>query len=134
MAGVNKGIIVGYVGKDPETKTFASGDTAVSFSVAVTEKVRGEDQTTWFEVQPKGQAADFATQYLKKGALVCVEGKMKARAYINKETGEAKAVQSIVTWNLTSLGGQKHERPQQQQQQFQPQGQFQPPQTENMWG
>ena len=112
MASFSQTIIIGHLGRDPETRHMASGDMAANFSVAVTEswkdKNSGEkkEETTWFRVSMFGKLAEIAGQYLKKGSQVQVIGKMKERKWTDKDGNER------TTWELRGeqmvmLGGRQ---------------------------
>lgn len=87
---VNKAIILGHVGKDAETRMFASGDAVCSFSVATSEKWKdktGEwkENTTWHRIQCFGKLAEVAQTHVKKGSQVYVEGKITTRSWKDKD-------------------------------------------------
>jgi len=86
MASFHKTIIVGNLGKDPETRYTAGGDPVCNFSVAVTESWKSKDgekkeNTTWYRVNAFGKLAEICGQWLKKGASVLIEGKMNCREW-----------------------------------------------------
>lgn len=87
----NRHIIVGRLGKDPETKQLNDGNTVVNFSVATTEswkdKNSGEkhEKTTWHNVVAYRKLAEIISQYLKKGSLVLIEGKSETRKWQDKD-------------------------------------------------
>lgn len=90
MASFHKTLIVGNLGRDPETRYLPSGEAVCNFSVAVTESWKSKDgekkeNTTWYRVNAFGKLAEICGQYLKKGASVLVEGKMQCREWDNKE-------------------------------------------------
>jgi single-strand DNA-binding protein len=93
MAGINKVVLIGNVGKDPEIKEFQSGDKAVKFSIATSEtwkdKATGEkkERVEWHNVTVFGKLADVVAQYVKKGSKVYVEGSNKTRRWVS-QTGE----------------------------------------------
>ena len=140
MASVNKVIIVGNLGKDPETRYAPSGDAVTNIVVATTEtwkdKTSGEkrEATEWHHVVFFGKLAEIAGQYLKKGSQVYLEGKLKTRKWQDKD-GQDRFTTEINADEMKMLGskgdGQQQEgqRPQQTQQrppantQRQPQGQ-----------
>ena len=140
MASVNKVIIVGNLGKDPETRYAPSGDAVTNIVVATTEtwkdKASGEkrEATEWHRVVFFGKLAEIAGQYLKKGSQVYLEGKLKTRKWQDKD-GQDRYTTEINADEMKMLGskgdGQQQEgqRPQQTQQrppantQRQPQGQ-----------
>ena len=109
MAGVNKAILVGNLGKDPEIRVIESGRKVAQFSLATTESYKdknGErvDQTEWHNVVFWGPIADVIEKYLKKGSQVYIEGKIRTRSYDDKE-GVKKYITEIVGQNMTMLGG-----------------------------
>ncbi len=91
MAGsYNKIILIGNVGRDPETRYLPSGDAVASFSVATSERRKGQDgqqqeQTTWFRVSAFGKLAETCQQYLHKGSYVYVEGALTQQEYTDRE-------------------------------------------------
>lgn len=109
MAGVNKVILVGNLGKDPEMWTFEDGTKKASFSLATTESYKDKagnkvDQTEWHNVVLWRGLAGVAEQYLKKGSSVYIEGKIRSRSYQDKE-GATKYITEIFADNMTMLGG-----------------------------
>ncbi len=108
MAGVNKVILVGNLGKDPETKTFESGTKKASFSLATAESYKDKDgnkqeKTEWHNVVFWGNLVDVIGKYLKKGSQVYVEGKLTTRSYEDKD-GVKKYVTEVLGQSLTMLG------------------------------
>ena len=109
MASVNKVIIVGNLGKDPEVRYMANGDAACNFSVATTEswkdKTSGEkkEETEWHRVSVFGKLAEICGQYLKKGSQVYVEGSLKTRKWTDKE-GQEKYTTEVRCSHMTILG------------------------------
>ena len=96
MAAFNQTIIIGNLGKDPESRYLTNGDPVCNFSVAVTEKWKSKDgdqkeQTTWFRINAFGKLAEICGQYLKKGASVMVIGKMQSRKWSNKDGVERES-------------------------------------------
>ena len=91
MRGVNRAIIIGRVGKDPETKYTAGGAPVTSFSVATNERWRdkesGEDKevTDWHQVVLFGKPAELAGEYIKRGSKVYIEGKSRTEKYQNRD-------------------------------------------------
>ena len=102
MASVNKAILVGHVGKDPEIRTTASGDTVSSFSLA-TNSGYGDNKTTdWHNVIFFGKTADFIKDYIKKGSQIYVEGRIANRNYVDK-SGVKKYVTEIKGYSVQAL-------------------------------
>jgi single-strand DNA-binding protein len=90
MAGVNKVILLGRLGSDPEVRSFPSGGKVVSFSVATSENYtnkNGEkvEQTEWHRIELWDNLANIAEQYLKKGDMVYIEGKIRTEKWTDKE-------------------------------------------------
>ena len=86
---VNKAIILGYVGKEPETRIFPSGDAVTNFSIATTERYKdksGEmkDSTTWHNIAAFGKLSEICSQIVHKGSQVYVEGKITTRKWTDK--------------------------------------------------
>ena len=106
MAGVNKALILGRLGRDPEMKTSQSGTAVCRFSVAVTEKYNGDERTEWFNVVAFGKTAEVAAKYLAKGSQVFIEGRIQTRKYQDK-SGQERTATEIIVGSLTMLGGGK---------------------------
>jgi len=111
MAGINKVILIGNLGKDPETFTFENGVKKVSFSLATTESYKDKDgnkidQTEWHNVVLWRGLADVAEKYLSKGNQVYIEGKIKTRAWDDKD-GNKRYTTEIYADNMTMLGGRR---------------------------
>ena len=101
---INKAIIVGNVGKDPEMRYLANGDAVTSFSVATTWKGKGEEQTEWHRVVFFGKLAEIAGQYLKKGSQVYIEGRLQTSKYTGKD-GIERYSTDIIASQMQMLGG-----------------------------
>lgn len=110
MASVNKVIIVGNLGKDPETRYAPSGDAFCTITVATTDtwkdKTTGEkkEATEWHRVVFNGRLAEIAGQYLKKGRAVYIEGSLRTRKWTNKE-GADQYTTEIRADQMQMLGG-----------------------------
>ncbi len=108
MAGVNKVILIGNLGKDPEIKSFESSKVA-NFSLATSEvrrnKTSGEKTTytEWHNIAVWGAQADIAEKYLKKGSQVYIEGKLRTRSWDGND-GTKRYTTEIVVDNFTMLG------------------------------
>lgn len=108
MASVNKVILIGNLGKDPETRYLPSGDAVTNFSIATSEKWKsksGEQQehTEWHRISMFGKVAEIAGEYLKKGSPVYVEGRIRTRKWQDKE-GQDKYTTEIVADRMQLLG------------------------------
>ena len=112
MASVNKVIIVGNLGKDPEMRTFPSGDQVANVTVATTDKWKdkqsGEmkEATEWHRVVFNGRLAEIAGQYLRKGSQVYVEGSLRTRKWTD-QAGVEKYSTEIRADNMQMLGGRQ---------------------------
>ncbi len=109
MASVNKVILIGNLGCDPETRYMPSGDAMVSLTLATTENWKdksGEKQerTEWHRVVIFGKLAEVAGEYLKKGSPVYFEGSLRTRKWTNKE-GQDQYTTEIVADKMQMLGG-----------------------------
>lgn len=110
---MNKAMILGRIGEDPDVKTTAAGQQVCNFSVATTEKVgQGPDQkerTEWHRVTAWGKLAERCHEQARKGKLVFVEGRLQTRKY-TANTGEERKVTEIVAAHLM-FGPAAHESP-----------------------
>lgn len=125
MASINKVIIVGNLGRDPENRYLPSGEQVTSIAVATTDRWRdktsGEqkEQTEWHRISFFGKLAEIAGQYLKKGSQVYIEGRLRTRKYTDKEGIERFATEIIAdTMQMlgTRQGEQQTSRPEQNSQ------------------
>ena len=111
MSGINKVIIIGRLGQNPDSKQLENGNTVTNFSVATseswTDKTTGEkkEQTEWHRVSTFGKLAEVAAKYLMKGRQVYVEGKLKTRSY--EVDGVKKYSTDIVADRVEFLGDSK---------------------------
>ncbi|WP_317205089.1 single-stranded DNA-binding protein [Janthinobacterium sp.] len=112
MASVNKVIIVGNLGRDPEIRYLPSGDAIANIAVATSYKSKdrntGEQKelTEWHRISFFGRLAEIAGQYLKKGSSVYVEGRLQTRKYTDKD-GVEKYATDIVAEQMQMLGGRQ---------------------------
>lgn len=109
MASVNKVILVGNLGRDPELKYIPSGDAVVNLAIATTDKYKDKsgqmvEATEWHKVSFFGKLAEICGQYLKKGSPVYIEGSMKTRKYTDKD-GIEKYSTEIRGDRMQMLGG-----------------------------
>lgn len=110
MASVNKVILVGNLGRDPETRTFPSGDQVCNATLATTDKWKdkqsGEmrEATEWHRLVFNGRLAEIAAQYLRKGSQIYVEGQIRTRKYQDKD-GVEKYATDIRVDQMQMLGG-----------------------------
>ena len=107
--GINKVILVGNLGQDPETRTFPDGGSLTNISVATSEgwkdKQTGEqkERTEWHRVVFNGRLAEIAAQYLNKGSKVYIEGSLRTRKYQDKQTGQDRYSTDIFARELQML-------------------------------
>jgi single-strand DNA-binding protein len=109
MASVNKVILLGNLGRDPETRYTTGGDAVTNLRIATSEQWKdknGEKQerTEWHSVVLFGRQAEVAGEYLKKGRSVYIEGRLQTRKYTDKE-GHEKYATEIVADRMQLLGG-----------------------------
>lgn len=108
MSGVNKVILVGHLGKDPDVRNVGNDAKVASFSLATTERITNKsgertDLTEWHNIVVWRGLADVAEKYLKKGSLVYVEGKLRTRSWEDKE-GVKRYTTEVQADNFTMLG------------------------------
>lgn len=110
MASVNKVILVGHLGRDPEVRSFPSGDRVANVAIATTEtwkdKQSGErrESTEWHRIVFRGGLAGIVEQYLRKGSQIYVEGSIRSRKY-NDAQGVEKSITEIQASEMRMLGG-----------------------------
>lgn len=109
MAGVNKAILVGNLGSDPEVRTIESGAKVANFSIATTERYKDKsgnpvDKTEWHNIVMWRGLADIAEKWLKKGSQVYIEGRLRTRSW-DDQNGNKRYTTEILADNMTMLGG-----------------------------
>jgi single-strand DNA-binding protein len=109
MASVNKVILIGNLGRDPELRYTQSGQAVANFTLATSERFAnksGEQQerTEWHRIVAWGKTGELCAQYLSKGRSVYVEGRLQTREWEDKE-GQKRSTTEIVAQNVTFLGG-----------------------------
>jgi single-strand DNA-binding protein len=106
--GVNKVILVGNLGRDPEIQSFDNGVKKAAFSLATTEVFRKEgeknEHTEWHNIVLWRGLAEVAEKYLRKGSTVYIEGKIRKREYEDKEK-QKRFIYEIIADSMTMLGG-----------------------------
>ncbi len=110
MASVNKVILIGNLGKDPEVKYTPSGMAVARFSLATNDRVKDKDgnwgdRTEWHNVVLFDRKAEVAGEYLKKGRTVYIEGSIRTNSWDDKETGQKKYRTEIIGNQMVLLGG-----------------------------
>ena len=108
---VNSATLIGNLGKDPDSKFTQSGKQVVTFSMATTEKYKGESHTTWHNIVVWGKLAEICEQYLSKGSKIYIRGKIQNRSYQDKD-GNTKYISEIIAHEMTMLDSKpKDEQP-----------------------
>ena len=113
--GVNKVILLGNLGKDPELRYTQSGTAVCNFSLATTERVKAngewQDKTEWHNITTWAKTAEVANEHLSKGSRIYLEGRIQTRKWEDKE-GNTRYTTEIVANQIVMLGGGKNtERP-----------------------
>lgn len=98
----SKAIIMGHLGKDPESRTTPNGKVVSSFSVAVTDGYGDKKKTTWYSVSVFGRQAEACNQYLHKGNVVLVDGSLSLDEYVGKD-GQNHASLKLMANNVTFM-------------------------------
>lgn len=111
MPSLNKVLLIGHLGQDPELRYLPSGQPVANFSVATSEKWKGKDgntseKTEWHRIVVFGKVAENCKQYLVKGSPVYVEGRLQTREWQNKE-GQKQRTTEIVAQSVQFLGVKK---------------------------
>jgi len=118
MSSLNKVMLIGRLGKDPETQHFDGGAIKASFSLATTERYKTRDgqlreQTEWHNVVVWNKLAEIAGRYLRKGKLIYLEGRIRTRSWEDK-SGNKRYTTEIDARNFTMLGSKSEESGRQQ--------------------
>jgi single-strand DNA-binding protein len=113
VAGVNKAIIVGNLGQDPELRHTQAGQAVCELSVATSRKYKDNEETTWHRIVVWGKQAEACAEYLKKGRQVYVEGRLQTRSWNDKD-GNKRWITEIVAEQVQFLGGGNAKRSQRQ--------------------
>ena len=106
--GINKVIVMGNLGKDPEMRYTPNGKPVTQFSVAVNEVWGSEESqksVEWFNIEVWGKPAEILNEHLKKGSPIYIEGRQKTDKYKDKESGADVYRQKIVATDFRFLGG-----------------------------
>ena len=115
MAGVNRMILMGHLGKDPEMRYMPDGTANASFSVATSESFKDkegnkQERTEWHRVVLWGRIAEIAGEYLRKGSQAYIEGRIRTRKWTDKE-GQERFTTEIVGDRLQLIGGRGSNAP-----------------------
>ena len=108
MASVNKTILLGNLGKDPELKFLPNGDAVCNFSIATTDSWKNKDgtkqeKTEWHNIVLYRKLAEIAGEYLRKGSSVYIEGSLQTRKWTNKE-GQERYTTEVIGNSMQMLG------------------------------
>lgn len=112
--GLNKVMVIGYLGRDPEMRFTPSGKSVTNFSVACNRSWKNAEsekitETEWFNVLAWGSLAETSKQFLKKGSLVYVEGRLQSRSWQDKEGRPHKSVE-IVAQDIIALSSPSNDK------------------------
>lgn len=116
MKGINKVILIGHVGQDPESKSLPSGSAVTNLSLATTESWKDkstgqlQDKTEWHKIVFFGKVAEIAAQYLKKGSKVYIEGSLRTRKWQDKD-GSDRYTTEIVASEMQMLDNKPDSKP-----------------------
>lgn len=105
---INKVILVGRLGKDPETRSTPGGQTVAKFTVATDEKFTDksgerQERTEWHDIEAWARLGEICGQYLRKGSLVYIEGSIRTDTWDDKETGQKRSRKKIVAREMKML-------------------------------
>ena len=110
MKSVNKVILLGHLGKDPELRYTPTNTPVAKFSIATNSRYKDkegnwQDQTEWHNVVCWQRLAEIANEYLKKGNQVYIEGRIQTHSWDDKQTGQKKYMTEIIANDMVLLGG-----------------------------
>jgi single-strand DNA-binding protein len=114
MAGINKVILIGHLGRDPELRYMQNGSPVASLNIATSRRYKNKqtnemvEETEWHRVSVFGQTAEHCNNYLSKGRMVYVEGRLKTRSYDDKD-GVKRYSTDIIADTVQFLGGGRGE-------------------------
>ena len=113
--GVNKAILLGHVGKDPEIRSTKDGATIASFSLATSDRQKDgqgswQDRTEWHNLVAFNRSAEIVRDYVKKGSRLLIEGKIQTRSWEDRDSGEKKYRTEIFVYDLTLLNGKSEQQ------------------------
>lgn len=106
MASANVCLLIGHLGKDPELRYTPSGKAVATFSMATTEKYKDKEETQWHKIAVWNKLGEVCGEYLKKGTLVFIEGKITYKSWEDKE-GNKRQTTEIVAYKMQILSGGK---------------------------
>ena len=103
MAGVNKVILLGNLGRDPEIRYTPNGLAVATFTLATTERIKDEDRTEWHRLVAFGRLAEICNEYLNKGKQIYVEGRLQTSQWDDRD-GNKRSTTEIIMSNMQMLG------------------------------
>ena len=111
MASLNKATLIGHLGQNPDTRYMPSGDAITTISIATTETWKDKngqkrEETTWHRITLFRKLGEIAAEYLKKGALVYIDGRIKTEEWTDKQ-GVKRYGTSIIAENMKMLGSKQ---------------------------
>ena len=109
MASLNKVMLIGNLGKDPEVRFLPNGNAVCNFSIATTDRYKDkqgqqQEKTEWHNITMYGRLAEIAGDYLRKGSPVYLEGKISTRKWQDKQTGADRYMTEIIVDQMQMLG------------------------------
>lgn len=107
MAGLSRATLIGNLGRDPEVRYTPDGLAVANFSLAVTEKVKGEDQTQWYRITAFGKLGEICGEYLSKGRQVYVEGRIRTSEWEDRE-GNKRFTLEVIASQVLMLGSRQN--------------------------
>jgi single-strand DNA-binding protein len=112
MASVNKVILVGNLGRDPEMRFMPNGEAVCNFSIATTDNWKDksgqkQERTEWHNIVIYRKLAEIAGEYLKKGSSVYIEGRLETQKWQDKESGQDRSRVQVVASEMRMLGGRE---------------------------
>ncbi len=112
--GINKAMLLGHVGKDPEIRSTAGGTLVATFSLATADRQKDgqgnwSDRTEWHNLVAFNRTAEVIRDYVKKGTQLFIEGRIQTRSWDDKATGEKQFRTEVLVNDLTLLGGKSNQ-------------------------
>lgn len=105
MPALNRVQLIGYLGRDPETRLTPTGKKVTTFSLAITQRWKSggeaKEQTEWVNIEVWGKLSDITQEYIHKGSLIYLEGRLKTERY--EENGETKYFTKVIVTSLQML-------------------------------
>ena len=115
MPALNRVQLIGHLGKDPESRFTPTGKKVAQFSIAISQRRKSggetKEYTEWVNVEAWGRLGEVAQQYLKKGSLVYLEGRLKTDKYEDKDKGETKYYTKVVALLMQFLDKKAADEP-----------------------